>query len=117
MTPSETAAVIAYIDARLGRTSQRNPLQVEAWHEDLAAYAYADAREAAHTITSQPGLWTVTVGDLVAGIRKIRSARLDRVALEPVPDADPSDTAAYIAALRDQRKRIADPTTTKEITA
>ncbi len=117
MTPTETAQIIAYIDARLGRTAQRNPLQVEAWHEDLHAYAYVDAREAAHAITSQPGLWNVSVGDLIGAIRKARASRLDRIALEPVPDADPGDPAAYIAALRRQRRSLADTTTTKEITA
>jgi hypothetical protein len=118
MTPAEVAHVIAYIDARLGRTTQRNPLQVEAWYEDLRAYPYPDAREAAHTLTSQPGLFSVTVGDLLSAIRKLRRTRLDRVALEPVPDADPNDVPAYLAALRNQRQTLSDPTpTTKEITA
>lgn len=118
MTPTETAQVIAYIEARLGRklTGQRNPLQVEAWHDDLARYSFADALAAARTITSAPGVITIAIGDLLAGIRKIRNDRIDRLGLdEPVPDADPNDPAAYIAALRDQRSALAN--TTKEITA
>jgi hypothetical protein len=116
MTPSETAALIAYIDARLGRTSQRNPLQVEAWHEDLARCDYTDARQAARDLTTQPGAFGPSIGDLVAAIRKIRASRLD-LALDPVPDADPNSPAAYIRALRNQRHRLANPNRTKELTA
>jgi hypothetical protein len=119
MTPTETAQVIAYIEARLGRklNGQRNPLQVEAWHDDLARYEFTDALAAARNITSAPGVITLAIGDLLAGIRKIRNDRIDRLGLDPVPDADPNDPAAYIAALRDQRKHLASTTTTKEITA
>lgn len=120
MTPTETAQVIAYIEARLGRklTGQRNPLQVEAWHDDLARYDFTDALAAARTLTSAPGVITVGIGDLLAGIRKIRNDRIDRLGIEPVPAADPNDPAAYIAALRDQRTALASSnTTTREITA
>jgi hypothetical protein len=78
MTPTETAQIIAYIDARLGRTSQRNPLQVEAWHEDLARFDYADVREAAHTLTLAPALYGVGIGDLMTAVRKRRQDLAER---------------------------------------
>ena len=67
---------------------------------------------------NSPGVITVGIGDLLAGIRKIRNDRIDRLGIEPVPPADPNDPAAYIAALRDQRTTLANSnTTTREITA
>jgi len=44
-----------------------------------------------------------------AGVRRIRSERLSREP-EPVPDADPDDVGAYLAAQRAQRYRRADGT-------
>jgi len=47
--------------------------------------------------------------DVLAGVRRIRNARLAEVP-EEVPDADPEDVLAYQLALREQRHRVADGT-------
>lgn len=72
MTPTETAALIAYIAARLGRTAQPNPLMVEAWHDDLQHATYDEAKAAAQRVTSRPDIISVQVGHLLAEIRAAR---------------------------------------------
>ncbi len=47
--------------------------------------------------------------DVLAGVRRIRNARL-AADPEQVPDADPDDVLAYQRALREQRHRVADGT-------
>lgn len=105
MNISETARIIAYIDARLGRNKDKNPLQAEAWHEDLESVTYSDAHKAARHLTIQPGVVEVKVGDLVAQVRKMRREILERIP-DPVPDADPDDVAAWVAALRESRRQL-----------
>jgi hypothetical protein len=102
---SETARIIAYVDARLGRNKEKNPLQAEAWHEDLETITYADAHRAARYLTVQPGVIEVKIGDLVAQIRKMRREILERIP-DPLPDADPNDVVAWVAALRESRRRL-----------
>ena len=107
MNISETARIIAYVDARLGRNKEKNPLQAEAWHEDLETITYADAHRAARLLTLQPGVVEVKIGDLVAQVRKMRREVLERIP-DPLPDADPNDAVAWVAALRESRRMLVD---------
>lgn len=45
--------------------------------------------------------------DIIDGVRRIRRARVERDP-EAIPDADPDDVAAYLAALREGRFRAAE---------
>ena len=69
MDIEQTTRLVAYIDARLGRVSQRNPLTVEAWHDDLAHVPYDVAKAAVQRITSRPDVITVHIGHILAEIR------------------------------------------------
>lgn len=107
MTPAQTAALLAMCAAYDQRTIGQ--ADVAAWHAALDGIHPDDARAAvvAHYRRSRE---RIMPADVVAAARR---ARADRLAAgpEPVPDADPSDPAAYIAALRGGRARAADPTT------
>lgn len=79
MTPDQTAQLIAYIDSRLGRVAQRNPLMVEAWHEDLRHVSFPEAKAAARRLTSQPNVIVVHIGHLLADIREARRPSADEL--------------------------------------
>jgi len=53
--------------------------------------------------------------DILDGVRRMRRARLDREP-EAIPDADPDDVAAYLAALREGRFRAAEGEKPREVT-
>lgn len=47
--------------------------------------------------------------DVIAGVKRIRLARLD-YAVDEMPDCDPDDVHAYLRALRENRRKRADGT-------
>lgn len=77
MTPNETAALLAYIAARLNRNTQPNPLTVEAWHDDLQHVEYAEAKAAARRLTSVPEVIAIHIGHLLGEIRNGRRPAMD----------------------------------------
>jgi len=107
VTPAQTAALLAVCAAYDARTV--GDADVAAWTAVLDGVDPADARDAV-IAWYRDHRERIMPADVVAHARRARAARL-AAHPEPVPDADPGDPAAYIAALRAGRARAADPTT------
>lgn len=106
MQRSQTALLLA--KAQLVDNRTVDEYVIEAWHEIVAPLDYDDAMAALteHRRTSTEYL---TPAHIVAGVRAIRKARLDRgTNAEGIPDADPDDVYSYLTALRERRLRLAD---------
>lgn len=106
MTGTECVQLVAFIRARSPQTflAEGTP---DAWFIDLQAFDLRAAQEAVVRLTRRPGGNAISLGDLLAEIRKVRNELIEKAG-DPVIDVDPDDTAAWIAALRAARKRIAD---------
>lgn len=121
MTPEQTAALLGYISATDPRVRRNDPderrLQIRAWHTQLADIDPRDAAAAADAHYAQPGPTAALPGDIAGRARAATTARR-RTNLEQAGDAaalpavDPDDPHAYIAALRETRRRIANGTHT-----
>lgn len=118
MTPEQTMALLGYassIDPRVRRNDPaERQLQIRAWHSQLAAIEPSDAAAAVDAHYAQPGAAAALPGDIAGRARAIKAARR-RDNLERAGDAatlptgvDPDDVPAYLAALREQRDRIAE---------
>ncbi|PSJ29574.1 hypothetical protein B7P34_06815 [Streptosporangium nondiastaticum] len=113
MTPEETVALTRYVRAICPgqRFDEYTP---DAWHDVLAPYNLADARAAVIALVDS-GKAFVAVGEITAKVRELRAGRSRHIhgpGQHPeIPDADPDDIPAYLAAVRAQRIRAADPTT------
>ena len=110
MNAQEAASLVGYLN-RAGLL-QALEGQAAVWCDLLDDVDFVDARAAARDLAmvrSGADRW-LTPGDIRVGVRRIRADRLARTP-DPLPDADPSDPAAYIAALRAGRTMVADPTT------
>lgn len=107
MNMSEIATLLAMVAAFDRRTV--GEADVVAWHEAIGDLRLEDARSAvvAHFRTSRDWLMPLDVRTAVTAMRR---DRLERDMPTDPPDADPNDPAAYIAALRDQRRRVGDGT-------
>lgn len=83
-----------------------DPAIAAAWHE---AIGHLDPTDALAAVADHYANQTrrLMPADVIAGVRRIRGDRLAREP-EPVPDADPNDVPAYLAALRAGRHRAAD---------
>lgn len=109
MTPSETVVLARYVRA-LCPQQKFDEYTPDAWHDVLSEYQLADARAAAAAVAKrQPFISPAEIID------EIRQQRVDNVRdiqgagqAAEVPDADPDDVPAYLAALRAQRTRAAD---------
>jgi acyl-CoA hydrolase len=103
MTPSETAELLATVQAYTGRTV--GTIDVAAWHEALRDLPLDACRRAVvqHYAISTDWVMPAHVRRLVKAERADRIAR----AIEMPPDADPDDVDAYLEALRDGRSRTA----------
>ncbi len=115
MQRSQTALLLA--KAQLVDNRTVDEYVIEAWHEVVAALDYDDAMAALteHRRTSTEYL---TPAHIVTGVRAIRKARLDRgTNSEGIPDADPDDVTAYLAALRERRVQLAAGDTPRPVTA
>lgn len=115
MLRSQTALLLA--KAQLVDNRTVDEYVIEAWYEVVAGLDYDDAMSALteHRRTSTEYL---TPAHIVDGVRAIRKARLDRgTNAEGIPDADPDDVTAYLAALRERRVQIAAGDTGRPVTA
>ncbi|MFD7996872.1 zinc finger domain-containing protein [Streptomyces mexicanus] len=109
MTPAETAEVLGLCAAFDRRTIGKT--DVIAWHGVLADIDLADAKRAVARHYATETRWLMP-----ADIRQaVRKARADAAAdyqgpglPAEIPDADPDDVPAYLAALRAQRHRASD---------
>ncbi|AJT67421.1 hypothetical protein T261_5805 [Streptomyces lydicus] len=111
MSPEETVMLAAYVHAQCPqqRFDEYTP---DAWHDVLHPYTLAEARIAVATRISA-GHAFVAVGEIITEIRRARRERAKDFQgpglAAQVPDADPDDVHAYLAALRQQRYRAAAP--------
>ncbi|MGW1492604.1 zinc finger domain-containing protein [Streptomyces sp. NPDC002402] len=109
MTPDETVVLARYVRA-LCPQQKFDEYTPDAWHDVLGEYRLDAARSAAASVAKQQPF--VSPAEIIAEIRKQRDARADSFQgpglPSEVPDADPDDVPAYLAALRSQRTRAAD---------
>lgn len=109
MTPSETVVLARYVRA-LCPGQKFDEYTPDAWHDVLADFALADARAAAASVARKKPF--VSPAEIIDEIRKQRDARADGYQgpglSAEIPDADPDDVPAYLAALRGMRTRAAD---------
>lgn len=106
MTGTECVQLVAFIRARSPQTflAEGTP---DAWFIDLQAFDLRAAQEAVVRLTRRPGGNAISLGDLLAEIRKVRNELIEKAG-DPVIDVDPDDTDGYKSALTDARRRIAD---------
>ncbi|MEZ3180329.1 hypothetical protein KYY02_17040 [Streptomyces pimonensis] len=109
MTPDETVVLARYVRA-LCPQQKFDEYTPDAWHDVLADFALADARTAAAAVARKQPF--VSPAEIIAEIRQTRDNRAADIQgpglPAEVPDADPDDVQAYLAALRGQRTRAAD---------
>lgn len=109
MTPDETVMLARYVRA-LCPQQKFDEFTPDAWHDVLADFALADARAAAASVARKQPF--VSPAEIIAEIRRLRDDRASDFQgpglPAEVPDADPDDVQAYLAALRGQRTRAAD---------
>lgn len=106
MIPSEAAQLLAFEATVSQRTVSE--LDAKAWARALFDVSLDDAVEAVTSLWRRSNA-RMTPFDVLVEVRRIRGDRLDRV-VEDVPDADPDDVSAWLAALRAGRVRVADGT-------
>ncbi|MFI9204018.1 hypothetical protein [Streptomyces sp. NPDC053048] len=113
MNAEETVALTRYVRAICPgqRIDEYTP---DAWHDVLAPYELADARAAVVALVDSGAVF-VGVGEITTKIRQTRAHRVRHIhgpgQSPEIPDADPDDVTAYLAALRAQRIRAASATT------
>lgn len=109
MTPDEAVVLARYVRA-LCPQQKFDEYTPDAWHDVLADFALADARAAAAAVARKQPF--VSPAEIIAEIRQTRDNRASDIQgpglPAEVPDADPDDVQAYLAALRGQRTRAAD---------
>jgi hypothetical protein len=109
VTPDETVVLARYVRA-LCPQQKFDEYTPDAWHDVLADFRLADARAAAAAVARRQPF--VSPAEIIAEITQIRSDRATDFQgpglPAEVPDADPDDVQAYLAALRGQRVRAAD---------
>ncbi len=103
MNRSETALALGMAAAFDRRTV--GEADVAAWHAALGHLEFDDVKTAiaGHYADTTDWLMPAHVATRVKALRRNRLAAVP----DPLPDADPGDTRAYIAALREGRHRIA----------
>ncbi|MGW3825737.1 zinc finger domain-containing protein [Streptomyces sp. NPDC005071] len=109
MTPDETVVLARYVRA-LCPQQKFDEYTPDAWHDVLGDYPLAAARGAAAAVARRQPF--VSPAEIIEEIRQSRSERAADIhgpgLPAEVPDADPDDVRAYLAALRSQRTRAAD---------
>lgn len=112
MTKSQVVALLAFITAYDRRTTSE--IDDEAWYLAVGDLDFEDAKTAVaeHFRRSKDWLMPVHVRDGVATIRTRRAdcngAPAGAGYSKELPDAEPDDVAAYVAAVREQRFRFGD---------
>lgn len=107
MNHTETVQLIAYLD-RAGLVQALDG-QAAVWTDALDDVAYADAHQVARRLVRERtsrDRW-VTPGDIRAGVRELHAAQPAEHAIDWEIDADPDDPEAYLAAVREGRRRPA----------
>ncbi|WP_381801051.1 hypothetical protein [Streptomyces niveus] len=109
MTPEEAVVLARYVRA-LCPQQKFDEYTADAWHDVLGEWPLPAARAAAAAVAKQQPF--VSPAEIIGEIRKQRDARADSFQgpglPAEIPDADPDDVPAYLAALREQRTRAAD---------
>lgn len=109
MTPNETVMLARYVKA-LCPQQKFDEYTPDAWHDVLADYALADARPAAAAVARRQPF--VSPSEIIDEIRKQRDHRAADYQgpglTAEIPDADPDNIPAYLAAIRNQRVRAAN---------
>lgn len=110
MNQQQAVALVSYLN-RAGLL-QALEGQSAVWADALDDVDFTDAQAAARTLARARtgGERWVTPGDIRAGVRDIRRARLRANPL-PVPAVDPDDARAYLAAFKAQVADVASGTT------
>lgn len=104
MTPADAAKLLALAAAFDRRTVGESDAM--AWADALDGLRLEDCIQAVKDHYRASDKW-VMPSNVREGVRLIRRARLERDP-EALPDADPNDVPAYLAALREGRFRAAD---------
>lgn len=109
MTPEETVVLTRYVKA-LCPQQKFDEFTPDAWHDVLATWPMAEARAAAAAVAGrQPFVSPAEIIGEIKRQRGNRAADFQGPGLPAeVPDADPDDVHAYLAALRAQRTKAAD---------
>ncbi|MFI0233110.1 hypothetical protein [Streptomyces sp. NPDC017086] len=121
MTPAETAALLSFAAAFDRRTL--GEADVLAWHTVLSDITFDAAKQAvaAHYAVETRWIMPADIRQHVLKARADTAADIQGPGLPPeIPDADPDDIPAYLAAVRQQRHRAADglkPRPVKELLA
>lgn len=109
MNPSETVMLARYVKA-LCPQQKFDEYTPDAWHDVLGDFSLVDARTAAAAVARRQPF--VSPAEIIGEIKRQRGARADSFQgpglPAEIPDADPDDVPAYLAALRAQRTRAAD---------
>ncbi len=109
MNPNETVMLARYVKA-LCPQQKFDEYTPDAWHDVLGEYQLADARAAAASVAKRQPF--VSPAEIIGEIKRQRGDRADSFQgpglPAEIPDADPDNIPAYLAALREQRHRAAD---------
>ncbi|WP_073793147.1 zinc finger domain-containing protein [Streptomyces uncialis] len=109
MIPSQTAELLSFAAAFDRRTI--GEADVLAWQTVLADIDFNAARQAVTAHYATETRW-IMPADIRQAVRRHRSATADSIhgpgLPAEIPDADPDDVPAYLAAVREQRTRAAD---------
>lgn len=109
MNPKEAVLLTRYVRA-LCPQQKFDEYTADAWFDVLGDWPLATAQEAAAAVARKQPF--VSPAEIIAEIRQQRDAKADSFQgpglPAEVPDADPDDIPAYLAALRTQRTRAAD---------
>lgn len=122
MTPDETVILARYVRA-LCPQQKFDEYTPDAWHDVLGDIPLNAARAAAATVARrQPFVSPAEIRAAYTAQRENTAADIQGPGLPAaIPDADPDDVPAYLAAVREQRTRAADgqlrPRPVKELLA
>ncbi|MFI1889863.1 zinc finger domain-containing protein [Streptomyces jumonjinensis] len=109
MNDEEAVVLTRYVRA-LCPGQRFDEYTADAWYDVLADYPLAAARQAAARVAARQPF--VSPAEIITEIRKQRADRATDLQgpgqPAEIPDADPDDVPAYLAALRNQRARAAD---------
>jgi hypothetical protein len=121
MTPSQTAELLGFAAAFDRRTVGK--ADALAWHTILADITFDAAKQAvaAHYAVETRWIMPADIRNAVTKNRADTASDFQGAGLTAeIPDADPDDVPAYLAAVRQQRTRAADglkPRPVKELLA
>ncbi|WP_108990408.1 zinc finger domain-containing protein [Streptomyces coelicoflavus] len=111
MTPDETVILARYVRA-LCPQQKFDEYTPDAWHDVLGDLPLDGARAAAATVARrQPFVSPAEIRTAYISQREQAAADIQGPGLPAaIPDADPDDVHAYLAAVKEQRTRAADGT-------